>query len=754
MIKMKTKLFTLFGVFALCAMMTGNIYADGYQLWQWGEHNILTPLLISSEVQDIGVGQSHQMFVKTDGSLWGYGSNYYGQLGDGTNISRGTPVQIISSGVQAVSTGWSHSMIVKTDGSLWACGANSYGCFGDGTTTNSLLPVQILANGVKAVSAGFAHTMILKNDNSLWGCGFNFDGRLGYSGAGTEHHTPVQIFANGVKAVSAGLAHTIILKTDDSLWSCGSNTTGQLGIGLSGGNAYSPVQITSHGIQLIDTDSNRNLALSTPVECILAYTAGSNGIINGDSSQSVNRGSNGIEVTAIPDTGYLFAGWSDGVATESRIDTIVFDNLAVTANFSLITYNVTYTAGANGSITGAASQIVGHGNDSVAVTPQPNTGYHFIDWSDGSTDNPRTDTNVQADIAVIANFEINEYTLIYTAGENGSLTGTPSQTVTHGSNGTSVIATPATGYHFVNWSDGVTTATRTDTNVTADITVTANFAINEYILTYTAGSNGSITGTSPQSVNHGSDGTAITAIPDTGYNFVDWSDGRTDNPRTDTNVTSNITVTANFGINNYVLNYAASEHGSITGSTHQVVPYLGNGTTVTAVPNQDSYFTDWSDGLQTLSRTDTNVTQSITATATFASYVTSGSSASILINAAELFKRVTNPPSDINSNGIISNPIFDNHPTPESVFHGIFQIQFALEVTDFSGDLIIEIYIQKPEDANFKKIGETVASSKPTSGGWIQNFYWNSRESAFDWTEEDAKPYRTTGQVKFKFVIR
>ena len=69
--------------------------------------------------------------------------------------------------------------------------------------------------------------------------------------------------------------------------------------------------------------------------------------------------------------------------------------------------------------------------------------------------------------------------------------------------GSEVTAVPNTGYHFVDWSDGVLTAARTDTNVTANVSVTANFAINTYTLTYTAGANGTITGTSPQTVNHG-----------------------------------------------------------------------------------------------------------------------------------------------------------------------------------------------------------------------------------------------------------
>ena len=77
------------------------------------------------------------------------------------------------------------------------------------------------------------------------------------------------------------------------------------------------------------------------------------------------------------------------------------------------------------------------------------------------------------------------------AGANGSISGTTPQTVAHGGTGTQVTAVPDTGYHFVSWSDGVTTAAPTDTNVTADLTVTASFAINTYTLTYIAGVGGS-----------------------------------------------------------------------------------------------------------------------------------------------------------------------------------------------------------------------------------------------------------------------
>ena len=189
--------------------------------------------------------------------------------------------------------------------------------------------------------------------------------------------------------------------------------------------------------------------------------------------------------------------------TAARTDTNVTANISVTANFAINTYTLTYTAGANGTITGSTPQTVDHGATGTLVTAVPDTGYHFVSWSDGVLTAARTDTNVTANISVTANFAITTYTLTYTAGANGTITGITPQTVDHGASGTLVTAVPNTGYHFVSWSDGVLTAARTDTNVTSDITVTANFAITTYTLTYTAGANGTITGASPQTVDHG-----------------------------------------------------------------------------------------------------------------------------------------------------------------------------------------------------------------------------------------------------------
>ncbi len=184
----------------------------------------------------------------------------------------------------------------------------------------------------------------------------------------------------------------------------------------------------------------------------------------------------------------------------------------------------------------------------------------IITSSNGATgrrDNPRTDTNVQGDITVTATFAINTFSLTYMQGPNGSITGSTSQTVDYGTDGSAVTAAPDAHYHFVQWSDGSTDNPRADTNVTGDIAVTASFAIDTASLAYTAGANGSFTGSTSQTVDYGADGAAVTAVPDANYHFIQWSDGATDNPRTDTNVQGNITVTASFAIDVFTVTFVA-----------------------------------------------------------------------------------------------------------------------------------------------------------------------------------------------------
>ena len=98
----------------------------------------------------------------------------------------------------------------------------------------------------------------------------------------------------------------------------------------------------------------------------------------------------------------------------------------------------------------------------------------------------------------------------------------------------------------MKWSDNLTTAKRTDSNVQGDINVTAEFELITYTLTYTADAGGTIVGSATQTVQHGQSGTGVEAKPNEGYRFVKWSDGNTNTKRTDTNVKANLSVTAEF----------------------------------------------------------------------------------------------------------------------------------------------------------------------------------------------------------------
>ena len=189
-------------------------------------------------------------------------------------------------------------------------------------------------------------------------------------------------------------------------------------------------------------------------------------------------------------------------------------------------YNLNYSAGTNGSITGALTQAVAQGGSGSAVTAVPITGYHFVQWSDGSSDNPRTDSNVSQDINVSAGFAINTYTLSYNAGSHGTISGTASQTVNYEADGSQVTAVPDTGYHFVQWSDGSNDNPRTDSNVSKDINVTAIFASN---LTVTYSGNGNTGGSVPVDSNTYILGANITVLGNTGiltksgYTFAGWN---------------------------------------------------------------------------------------------------------------------------------------------------------------------------------------------------------------------------------------
>ena len=234
-----------------------------------------------------------------------------------------------------------------------------------------------------------------------------------------------------------------------------------------------------------------------PIEYICTYYAATGGTVNGsanrcDSIATVLTDYATEEILAVPDSGYVFTGWSDGRTDNPRVDIIDPDNpqtAIVTARFAR-GYTLTYTAGTGGTIEGEAAQSVLGGNSGTAVTAVPNEGYAFVRWSDGVATATRTDTDVAGNISVTAEFASLCH-LTYVAGEGGTIEGETVQSVPVGGSGTAVTAVPNERYAFVRWSDGVATATRTDTDVAGNISVTAEFEIDPDYTPF-AGGDGSV----------------------------------------------------------------------------------------------------------------------------------------------------------------------------------------------------------------------------------------------------------------------
>ena len=195
-------------------------------------------------VTAVAGGGAHTLALKADGTLWTWGSNGFGALGDGTNVDKKVPVQVTTlSSVKGIAGGGSFSVAVKSDGTVWTWGANFSGQLGDGTTTNRVLPMQVQGlTGVSAIAAGQFHALALKSDGTVWAWGANTNAELG-DGTTTNRFTPVRVSGlTSVSSISAGDGHSLAVRTDATLWTWGKNIWGQIGDGTNTSRAI-PVQV-------------------------------------------------------------------------------------------------------------------------------------------------------------------------------------------------------------------------------------------------------------------------------------------------------------------------------------------------------------------------------------------------------------------------------------------------------------------------------------------------------------------------------
>ena len=197
-------------------------------------------------------GDGHTVAIAQDGTLWAWGHNNFGQLGDGTTVDSWVPKQVSTDTWTKVSAGGGHTLAIRSDGTLWAWGYNSNGQVGNNSNVNQLTPVQIgTATDWTDASAGTFHSMGIRS-GTMWGWGktresssSSNDNRTGLGTNFTDPKVPTQVGTDTTwVSVSAGYAHTMAIKTGNTLWATGLASSGQLGRG-NGSSATQFAQVLS-----------------------------------------------------------------------------------------------------------------------------------------------------------------------------------------------------------------------------------------------------------------------------------------------------------------------------------------------------------------------------------------------------------------------------------------------------------------------------------------------------------------------------
>lgn len=300
--------------------------SDG-TVWAWGssdygrlgnglsgvEDDSSVPVQVKdlTNVTSISAGSGYSLAVKSDSTVWAWGENDYGQLGDGTKSDSSVPVLVMElTNVVAVAAGSFHSLALKSDGTVWAWGYNNYGQFGNATTSDSSVPIQVTnLTDFIAISAGGFYSLALKNDGTVWAWGNNEYGQLGNgaSGYGTYSSVPVQVKnLADVSNISAGDQHSLAVRSNGTVWAWGINSEGQLGNNTTD-DSNVPVEVIGlSDVITISAGNSHSLALKSD-NTVWAWGWNEHGQLGDASPKSdgVARKTTPIQVLGIKKKGYM-----------------------------------------------------------------------------------------------------------------------------------------------------------------------------------------------------------------------------------------------------------------------------------------------------------------------------------------------------------------------------------------------------------------------------------------------------------------
>ncbi|MDR4509236.1 MAG: hypothetical protein MRJ65_13595 [Candidatus Brocadiaceae bacterium] len=275
-----TKIHNLKNIVAIASGWEHNLAlkSDG-TVWAWGNNHfgqlgngnvtegsapVQTQKL--SNITDITAGFYHSIALKSDGTVWVWGNNETGQLGNGNTENNSIPMHLQGlHDIIAIASGNHHNLALQKDGTVWAWGANGYGQLGNGKMEDfsTLVAVEGISN-ITAIAAGNNHSFALHSDGTVWAWGYNKYGQLG-SGTTSNSSIPLQIIdLKSVIAISAGGYHGIALQSDGVVQAFGYNRSGQLGNGTTSNYHYTTVKVRGlQDIKTISSGHNHCLALKS-----------------------------------------------------------------------------------------------------------------------------------------------------------------------------------------------------------------------------------------------------------------------------------------------------------------------------------------------------------------------------------------------------------------------------------------------------------------------------------------------------------
>jgi alpha-tubulin suppressor-like RCC1 family protein len=224
-------------------------------LWSWGDgfcgrlgHSagqfVSSPTLVSGGITDwraVSIGSNHSLAIRSNGTIWSWGLNSSGQLGDGTTTSRSSPVSVVGGFTDwcQIAAGCNHGLAIRSNGTLWGWGNNGYGQLGDCTTTSRSSPVSVVGgiSNWRQVSTGCDHTLAVTSESVAWAWGRNNFGQLGngdYSGCSRSCPVRLADYNSTWSQLSAGKEHSLGVKLNGRAYGWGRNCFNNVCSGILG----------------------------------------------------------------------------------------------------------------------------------------------------------------------------------------------------------------------------------------------------------------------------------------------------------------------------------------------------------------------------------------------------------------------------------------------------------------------------------------------------------------------------------------